>query len=123
MVLVIVAIALLGGIGPAAYYLLWANHAEDRRAAAKVGQAADRASKGKPPPVPTRERWVDVEKPSNGVADDTEQRPRATPRKRRAKHRARRGSARARRPRATRPRTAAPRAAARVPITMYMAHW
>lgn len=116
MVLVVVAIAMLGGIGPAAYYLLWSNHAEERRPIAKTA----RASSGKPP-LPKSERWVDVVKPSTGVAqeaEDTDHPPRKPPRKARAKHGARRGSSRA-----TRPRKTTPRPASRVSITMYMAHW
>lgn len=122
VVLVVIAIALLGGIGPLAYYFFWAGHAEDRRHTAKADRRADRradhASKGKHTLVADNERWVDLVQPSTGMADDRSRRPRATPRKRRARHRSRRGGSRA-----MRSRTATPRPAARVSITMYMAHW
>jgi hypothetical protein len=121
-VLLVIAIALLGGIGPAAYYFFWAGHAEERRSAASASQTADRDSKRKRKPVATQERWVDEVKPSTGKADPEEARPRPTRSQQRANHRAQREAPRGG-SRAKRSPTSAPRPRARVPITMYMAHW
>ncbi len=119
--LVIVAIALLGGIGPAAYYFFWARHTEDRNPGVKAGGSTERVQR-KTPPMARKERWVDEVVPPTDVVEEPPRRRKVTTRKDRANRRARRGSSRGRRPRvATAP--TAPRAAVRVPIIMYMAHW
>jgi len=123
MVLVVLAIALVGGIGPAATYFFWARDAQQRRAAANAAQHAKRNAKSRRTLVAAKDRWVDVVKPSNGKAEPQEIQPKTTRRKHQTMrrtgtqtmHRTGRRSAH-RADRRARP-------TARVPITMYMAHW
>lgn len=131
VVLVMVAIAMLGGIGPAAYYFFWARHEEDRKAGAKAAPSTARAGQGRPGPMAEQERWVDEETPPMDVAEDPKdkarrerrERPEARARKRSQRRRGRRGGGRAVWAGPAAVPSAVPRATGRVPITLYMAHW
>lgn len=130
VVLVVVALALLGGIGPAAYYFFWARHTEDRQAAARTTQATAPGPRGQTGPMMRQERWVDEETPPKDVKPDPREVAREKRRARRetkarqqaTRRRGRPGGGRAGLNLTARPR-ARPRAAGWVPITMYMAHW